>query len=49
MGFINYKVIKPYSISYLQRGKNMSQIVKFFYVKVIFLSLFLVAMNAYRK
>ncbi|RHN40762.1 putative Late nodulin [Medicago truncatula] len=37
MRFINYKAIK---------GKNMAQFSKLFYVIIIFLSLFLVAMSA---
>jgi len=38
-------VIKSYSISYMHFGKNMAKIVKFIFFLIIFISVFLVAMN----
>jgi len=54
MGFMNHKVIKttfhlsskiPHSISYMQKDEKMAKIVNFDYVMIIFISLFVVAMN----
>jgi hypothetical protein len=42
INFINYVVIKLFVI---QKGVNMAEIVKYIYVIIIFLSLFLVATN----
>jgi len=43
MGFIYYEVIKLFSIYYGQKEKNMTSFLKFVYIMVIFLSLFLFA------
>jgi len=43
--FINYKVIKPYSIWYMQMTKNMIEACKSVYIMVIFLSVFLLSTN----
>ncbi|CAJ2657426.1 unnamed protein product [Trifolium pratense] len=45
MKFVNYKVIKSYSIFHTQIRENMAEAIKFVYVMIIFFSLFLVAMN----
>jgi len=43
VGFKNHKVIKPYYISYMQRGESMAKIVKYVYFMIIFISPFVVA------
>ncbi|RHN78713.1 putative Late nodulin [Medicago truncatula] len=45
ISFINHKFIKTYSISYIERGENMTEIVKFVNLMIILLSVFIVAMN----
>jgi len=45
MNFIHYKIIKSYSLCYMKIGNNMATIFKIVYVMILFLSLFLVAMN----
>ncbi|RHN45079.1 putative Late nodulin [Medicago truncatula] len=42
---INYKAITPYSISYMQKRENMTVIVKFVCVMIIFLSLCVFSMH----
>jgi len=42
---INYKSITPYSISYMQKRENMTDIVKFICVMIIFLSLCVFSRN----
>jgi len=49
MGFMNHKLIKPHSISYMQKEERMAKIVNFDYAMIIFISLFVVAMNIDRK
>lgn len=42
MNFIDYKETKSHSSVYLHRKDNMAEILKFIYVMIIFLFLFLV-------
>jgi len=49
MSFISYKAMKPFTISYVERGNNMYEVVKFVYLMIIILSPFHVAMNYERK
>jgi len=43
MGFMNHKLIKPHSISYMQKEERMAKIVNFDYAMIIFISLLTVS------
>jgi hypothetical protein len=45
MNFANYKMVKSYSIFYIQIGENRVKVMNFVYVMIIFFSLFLATMN----